>query len=113
MFIFQVVLQVFFGIQEKVQGQFRLDNIIGMKKLNACENIRPIAVHKKQDLLILCNGGNLVIPEEFHHYSKTLPAHRDVEDTILELVKNVKSNSKNSFSLVLFLQNYHQYFFIN
>ena len=42
----------------------------------------PISIHKKTDLIQLCTKG--IIPEEFHHFFKTLPVDKQVKDKIPE-----------------------------
>jgi len=42
----------------------------------------PISIQKKTDLIQLCTKG--IIPEEFHHFFKTLPVDKQVKDNIPE-----------------------------
>ena len=42
----------------------------------------PLSIQKRTDLIQLCTKG--IIPEEIHHFFKTLPVKKQVKDNIPE-----------------------------
>lgn len=66
------------NLQERGQrweaGQKKRENYY-VKKL-------PISIQKKTDRIQLCAKG--IIPEEFHHFFKTLPVDKQVNDKNLD-----------------------------
>lgn len=65
-----------------VLGKGRPMNLNNLNLSRAYNKPRPITTAKKADLLKLCKSG--VIPEDFHHYYKSLPTSKDAKDLVPE-----------------------------